>query len=142
MPARFASNLLVVLLGGWLAVARFALPAGPTRWLTLGTGCAVTAGVALAFLFRGRGVFQRSLDVVMILTGAWTIVAAVTFFGPVGRALTLGEGCAFAGLGLLGLIWHEVLMEIAVRRPSLSAQDGHGAAPLARPEPIAARRSS
>lgn len=115
MTARFASNLLVLILGAVLAPAHFIFSAEAVRWITFGTGAAATIVVAAAFLVRGRGPAQRALDVLMALTGAWTAASALVFGASTIGWLALGEGGALAMLGVFGLVVHEVVMERPLR---------------------------
>jgi hypothetical protein len=111
VTARFASNLLVLVLGAVLAPARFIFGPETVRWITFGVGAAVIVVIAAAFLVRGRGPVQRALDVVMVLTAAWTAASALVLSPHTVGWLALGEGGALAVLALIGLVAHEVLME-------------------------------
>lgn len=111
MAARFTSNLVVLVLGAFLAPARFIFGADTMRWIALGVGAAATIVIAAAFLVRGRGPVQRGLDVLMALTGNWTAVSALVFPASLVGWLALGEGGALAVLAVIGLVAHEVLME-------------------------------
>jgi hypothetical protein len=126
VTARFASNLLVLILGAALAPARFIFGPGSVHWITFGAGAAVTMVVAAAFLVRGRGPVQRGLDVVMALIGAWSAVSGLVFGAAVVGWLALGEGGALALLAIVGLVAHEVLMERPLRVVERqAAPDGH-----------------
>ena len=111
MTARFTSNLLVLVIAAVLAPARFIFDPRAVRWITFGAGAAVTVIIAAAFLVRGRGPAQRTLDVVMALIGSWTAVSALVFGAATVGWLALGEGGALAVLAVIGLVAHEVLME-------------------------------
>jgi hypothetical protein len=134
MATRFVSNLLVLIIGAFLAAAHFAFGAQTGRWLTLGAGCAVAVIVAAAFLVRGRGPAQRSLDAVTAVIAGWAIVSSLCFTGSVGGWLTLGEAGAFSTLSVFGLILHEALMEAGIpvpaAHPKSSEQQADGRPPM------------
>lgn len=111
MTARFVSNLLVLVIGAVLAPARFMFDPHAVRWITFGAGAAVTVIIAAAFLVRGRGPMQRTLDVAVALIGIWTAVSALVLGPATVGWLALGEGGALAVLAVIGLVAHEVLME-------------------------------
>lgn len=114
MTARFASNLLILVVGAFLAAVRFVFDAAAVRWIAFGAGAGALIIVAAAFLAYGRGPLQRSVDVVMALIGAWAAVSALTFAAPVIGWLSVGEGGALASLAAVGLIAHEAVMERAL----------------------------
>jgi hypothetical protein len=115
VTSRFVSNLVLLVLAAVLSATRFALPAGPDRWLTLGAGCAVVVVVAGGFLARGRGPLQRALDLPMAVLGAWTVVSALVLSAPARPWVMLGEAAGIAFLAVTGLMAHEARMEAAVR---------------------------
>jgi hypothetical protein len=144
VTARFASNLLVLVIGAFLAPARFIFEAGTVRWIAFGAGAAVTVVIAAAFLVRGRGPVQRALDVVLALVAIWTAVSALTLSPTVVGWLALGEGGALPVLALAGLVAHEVLMERPFRVAERHvAQDGVAFTPTPRRAqvPVASSRN-
>lgn len=114
MRSRFASNLFVLLAGAFLAPVRFAFEAPAVKWLVFGLGAACLIVVALAFLVRGRGSAQRLLDLLIVATGAWTVVSSLTYAPATVGWLALGEGGTLAILAAIGLCLHEARMERAV----------------------------
>jgi hypothetical protein len=116
MASRFASNVLVLISGAALVALTLGLGDGAARWIALGVGCFATVVTLAAFAVRGRGPLQRTIDAFVVLTAGWTIVAACAFGGTTMEWLAVGGGAALAGLGLSGLVGHEVLMERGVRR--------------------------
>lgn len=135
------SNLAVLIVGAFLAPARFMFGLGTVRWLAFGAGGSVIVMVAGAFLARGRGGAQRLLDLGVALTGAWTVVSALTFSAGTVGWLALGEGGAAAVLAAVGLIAHQAIMERAVvsrRSATISVDDdGDGATAPPRSAPVA-----
>jgi hypothetical protein len=135
MTARFVTNLLVLVCGAFLAAASFAFSARALGWVGLGMGCAVVLVVLIGFAIRGRGIAQRCIDALQFATGAFTVVAARVFHGATLHWLTLAEGATLAALAVIGLVIHEVYLQMAVARaPRGVPRDGtlHGAehAPL------------
>lgn len=114
VTARFASNLMLLIVGAFLASARFVFDAGTVRWIAFAAGAGAVVIIAAAFLSYGRGRAQRLIDVVMALTAAWALVSALTYAPTVVGWLSLGEGAALASLALIGLIAHEAAMERAL----------------------------
>lgn len=106
MSARFAVNLVVLLLGAALVVFVFAFSATALDWLGLGVGAvSIVAGLA-SFALRHQGAYQRTADVVICLVGAWAIVAARVMTDS-GRWLEFSAGAGLAGLGAIGLLVRE-----------------------------------
>jgi hypothetical protein len=114
VTARFASNLATLVIGAFLAAARFAFAAQTVRWISLGAGAGVVVIVAAAFLAYGRGPMQRTIDVITAVIAGWTVVSALTFAVPVVVWLSLGEGGAMAALAAVGLVAHETVMQRAL----------------------------
>lgn len=114
MTARFASNLAILIIGAFLAAARFAFDSETARWIAFGAGAGVVVIVAAAFLTYGRGPLQRAIDVVTALVAGWTVVSALTFPAPVIGWMAVGEGGALAALAAAGLIAHEAVMQRAL----------------------------
>lgn len=111
MNSRFISNVSTAILGGMLVATSLAFAPSVVRWLALGIGCTAASVTLVCFAFRGRGAAQRSLDSVIALLAAWTIVAACAFTGGALRWLSFSEGAALCGLAVLGLVLNEALLE-------------------------------
>lgn len=139
MTSRFISNLTVLLAGAFLVAASLGFGAGALAWLALGMGCVVVVTVLWAFARRGRGIAQRALDAVILVAGAWTIVASRTFHGSTLMWLVFAAGALLTTLAFAALIVHEALLELAVRR---AAGPSNGRAPSLgeRPASVGAAR--
>jgi hypothetical protein len=125
MASRFASNLIVLLAGALLACLALTLPLEVVGWVGLGTGALVLAVTLAAFAVHGRGTMQRVLDAALLLLAAWTIVASLTFtLGPALEWLMFSSGVALVLLAVEGLIAHEIVLELSLRREA----EGHGQA--------------
>jgi hypothetical protein len=114
VTARFASNLSILIVGAFLAAARFVFGPATVRWIAFGIGAAAVVVIATAFLSYGRGPVQRSIDVLSAVTAGWATVSALTFALPVIGWLSVGEGGALVVLATAGLIAHEAVMQRAV----------------------------
>lgn len=117
MSARFATNLIAVLGGGWLLASALAFHAPTVTWIAVEVGVIVLGAVVIAFLARGRDMLvrdemTRAIDICLAVTAVWTLVASrvVTAQGPV-KWLTFGEAAVICALGVLGLITHEIVMQ-------------------------------
>lgn len=81
-------------------------------WIVLGLGAAAVIAALSAFAVPDQGGGARTTEVLLVLTGAWTIVASRVFADPhVTRWLCFAGGVAIWTLGALGLVIHERLIE-------------------------------
>jgi hypothetical protein len=124
MTARFASNLLVLLGGAFLACASFAFGANVVGWLALALGALLALTVLGAFATRERGAAQRSLDVCVLVVAVWTIVSSRTFSGSTESWLSFASGATMVLFAFAGLVVHEVLLELALSRRRAGHLDG------------------
>jgi hypothetical protein len=124
MAARFASNLVVLLGGAFLACASFAFSANVVGWLALAFGALIALTVLGAFATRERGAAQRSFDVGVLVIAAWTIVSCRTFSGSTESWLTFASGATMVLFAFAGLVVHEVLLELALKRRRAAQPDG------------------
>jgi hypothetical protein len=108
--------MVVLLSGCFLATATFAFGPQTTGWLGLAAGAVIATAVLAAFATSGRGVAQRALDCVLALLGGWTIVASRSFAGSELKWLMFASGVAAVLLAVEGLIAHEAVMEVSLRR--------------------------
>ncbi|HTZ87433.1 MAG TPA: hypothetical protein VMB05_12270 [Solirubrobacteraceae bacterium] len=116
MASRFASNLTVLLIGASLATACFAFEARAVAWLAFAAGAGVVLTVVVTFAMRERGVTQRVFDGFVLLLAAWTIVFSLTFAPNVVHWLAFASAATLVLLAFAGLVVHEVLVELALRR--------------------------
>jgi len=131
MRSRFLTNLVFVVLGGFLAIASMAFGVPVFTWLMFGAGIAalVLAAPAVTVLARGRP--QRGIDGVISLLGAWTIVASMVFGGLAITWLGFTSGVALIAFALAGLALHELSTErvvhsFEVRTPAAERELGTG----------------
>lgn len=126
VTSRFASNVLTLLTGSFLLTAALGFRNPVTGWLDFAMGCLVTVTVLWGFAFRGRGRAQRVLDAATLLVGVWSIVASRAFPVASVKWLTFAEGALLITISLIGLIVHEVLVEMALSDHEAGAH-GRGA---------------
>jgi hypothetical protein len=107
MPARFASNFVVLLLGAGLLIFLFAFGRPLTYWIALGAGAGAIVMGLYSFASAHQGVYQRLADVAIVAVGTWAIVAARVMNDP-GRWLIFGAGAGLAALGAIGLVVREI----------------------------------
>ena len=122
MSPKYVINILLVVGGGFLAVASRTFAASTAGWLGLGIGIAAvllaTAGFAV------DGLRRRSIGYgVTTLVGAWTIVSSVVFSGTVQGWLVFADALALAAIALAELTVHEVTTERVVHTLVVSRQD-------------------
>jgi hypothetical protein len=116
MTSRFASNVAVMLLGAFLAVVSFAFAPQTVSWLALAVGVVTALTALTAFAMRERGVAQRVFDGCTLLVAAWTIVCARAFDGAAEDWLAFASAAVLVLFAFVGLVVHEVLVELAFAR--------------------------
>ena len=115
MSTRFVTNAIFAAAAGFLVVASQAFSSSTTGWIAFGIAIGVLAVACLAQADASRGVVQRSLDGVVAIVSAWTIVASVVFHGAAVKWLSTGEALALVAFALAGLTYNEVRGEKAMR---------------------------
>jgi hypothetical protein len=113
MNSRYLTNAALTVAGAFLVVASqsFAIPV--FQWLMLGIGVAAVL-LGGAVVLTSRGPAQNSLDGIIAILGAWTIVASLVFAGSAVTWLGFASGAAFVALALIGLTLHELSTERVV----------------------------
>ena len=115
MSTRFVSNLLLGLASGLVIVATQAFAPPVVAWIAFGvTGVGVLVLMAATALAPGRGHVQRTLDGVVAVLAAWTIVESLVFAGMLMVWLTFGAAAAMLAIAVAGLIVHELSTERVV----------------------------
>lgn len=124
MSTRFVSNVLLALAGGFVLVVTQAFAPPVVGWIAFGvTGVGVLVLTAATALVPGRGSLQRSLDAVVAVLAAWTIVETLVFSGTVMVWLTFGAAAGIVAVALVGLVAHELSTERVVH--SIEDVRGH-----------------
>jgi hypothetical protein len=115
MSTRFVTNTIFAVAAGFLVVASQAFSSSTTSWIAFGIAIGILAVACLAQADASRGLVQRSLDGVVAIVSAWTIVASVVFHGATVRWLSTGEALALVALALAGLTYNELREQQALR---------------------------
>jgi hypothetical protein len=113
MNSRYLTNAVLIVAGGFLVVASQVFSVSVFEWVMLGIGALAVLLGAGTFL-ESRGPAQNSLDAIIGVLGAWTIVGSLVFAGGTVTWLGFASGAAFAALALAGLTLHELLTERVV----------------------------
>jgi hypothetical protein len=113
MNSRYLTNIALLLAGAFLLVTSQAFGVTVFEWLMLGVGVLAVL-LSAAIVAPGRGLPQRSLDGIIGILGAWTIVASMVFAGAAVTWLGFASGAAFVALALVGLTLHELITERVV----------------------------
>jgi hypothetical protein len=113
MNSRYLTNATLIVAGAFLVVASQAFAVPTFKWLMLGVG-AVAVLLAGGIFQTSRGPAQNSLDGIIGMLGAWTIVASLVFAGVTTTWLGFASGAAFVALSLAGLTLHELSTERVV----------------------------
>ena len=115
MSTRYLTNVLLAVAAGFVVVATQAFSSGLAGWLAFAvTGVAVLAMMAATGLARDRGIAQRTLDGVVAVLAAWTIVESLVFAGTLMVWLSFGAAAGMLALAVAGLTMHELSTERVV----------------------------
>jgi hypothetical protein len=115
MSMCFITNAIVAVATGFLVVASQAYSPSTAGWIAFGIAIGILALASVAQADAARGRVQRTLDSLIAIVAAWTIVASVVFSGTTLKWLTTGEALALVALGVVGLAYNEVREQNAVR---------------------------
>lgn len=114
--SRFGAHLAALLSGALIVISVLAFRPAVAAWITLGLAALAVLGALTAFAMPDQG-GARVTEVLLVLGGGWAIVASRVFSNPhVLKWLCLGSGAMIGGLGTLGLLAHEALMQGRLRR--------------------------
>ena len=113
MNSRYLTNLALAVIGAVVVVVSLAWTPSTFMWIMLGSGIAGMTLAGTAALPR-RGLAQRTLDGLIAVLGAWTIVASLVFSGSTVTWLGFASGITFVALAVIGLTLHELSTERVV----------------------------
>lgn len=108
MSTSFLTNATIAVAAGFVAVASQSFPPATTSWIAFGIAIGTLAVACLAQADRSRSVIQRSLDGILAIVSAWTIVASVVFEGTTVTWLSLAAAVALVVVAFTGLTCHEM----------------------------------
>lgn len=114
MSTCFITNTIVAVATGFLVVAGQAYAPSTAGWIAFGIGIGILGLASVAQADAARGRVQRTLDGIIAIVAAWTIVASVVFNGTTLKWLTTGEALALVALGVAGLAYNEIREQKAV----------------------------
>jgi len=138
MPPRFISNLLVLIVSGFVVVASQSFGAGTTGWIAFGIALGIIAVTAVADRDRTHATLHNSLDVITGSLAVWSVVASVVFSGSALTWLSLADAVGLAALAVVGLVVHELSTVRVVQRLAAAERSGEAAVQGADKYPAAA----
>jgi membrane-associated phospholipid phosphatase len=113
---RFLSWMAIGIAAAFLVVATAAFSPLVTKWLAfaIGFGALIVSG-SISFSYRPQ-IATLLTGITAAVVSAWTVVASVVFSQGAVENLALASGLALAGLAIIGVTEHELVMERAVAR--------------------------
>lgn len=121
MIRRFASDLSVFTLGAFVAVLSQGVGSGAVQWWLFAVGLATLAAGAYGAYDTARGRNHRAVDVLTGVLGLWAVVASFAWSGGTLLDIALITGIAYAVVGAVGLVIHELHTERVVHALEVSA---------------------
>jgi hypothetical protein len=113
---RFLSWMAIGVAAAFLVVATAAFSLPVIKWLTFATGLG-TLIVSGSISFNARRDVPTALTALAtVLASGWTVVASVVFSEATVQNLALASGLALAGLAMIGITEHELVVERALMR--------------------------
>jgi hypothetical protein len=112
MRMHFFSRLALLLMASFLVVASQVWSGDTLQWLFLAGGALMIAGAAIDATRADKA--QRTLDGIIGLLGAWTVIEALAFESTNLEWWSFASGCALAALTAVGLVLHEMSTERVV----------------------------
>jgi hypothetical protein len=115
--SRFGVFFAALNSGALIVISALSFRSSASAWITLGlASLALLAGLA-GFAMPDQGGGPRLVEGLLVLGGAWTIIAARVFSGPhLIKWLCFADGVMIWALGGLGLLAHQLLSEGRLRR--------------------------
>jgi hypothetical protein len=114
---RFGAFFAALNAGALIVISALSFRPSASAWITLGlASLALLAGLA-GFAMPDQGVGPRLFQVLLVLGGTWTILAARVFSGVhLTKWLCFADGVMIWTLGGLGLLAHQLASEARLRR--------------------------
>lgn len=125
-----------MIVGMTLVAVSLAFRSGVLGWLAFGLSTLTVTTILAAFPVRGRGLAQRIVDVLIACAGGWLIVASRSFSGVPLKWICFGSAGLLALFALIGLVVHEVSMELWVRPVVRESTNGRAQASLREQAPV------
>ncbi|WP_026910779.1 hypothetical protein [Patulibacter minatonensis] len=125
MIRRFASDLSVFTLGSFLAVVSQGVGSGAAQWWLFAVGVLTALAGAYGAYDTARGEAHRGVDALTAVLGVFAVVASFAWSAGTLLDVTLVVGIAYAALGALGLVIHELRTERVVHALEVSSPAAH-----------------
>jgi hypothetical protein len=140
IASRFGAHLAALTSGALIVLAALSLRPTTVAWVTLGLSALTILSALAAFAMPEQGGVPRTVEILLVLGGSWTIVAARTFADPhVVKWLCFGGGVMIWALGTLGLLAHERLVVGRLRRLVEAERQRHEMVQPAKPAQLLGR---
>jgi hypothetical protein len=123
MRMHFFSRLALLLVAGFLVVASQVWTGDTLQTLFVVGGAVMIIGAAIDASHEDTG--QRTLDGLIGLLGAWTIIQAFVFEATDLKWWSFASACALAALSTIGLVLHETRTERVVHELSVAKPREH-----------------
>lgn len=119
---RFLSWMAIAVAAAFLIIATAAFSLPVIKWLAfaIGFGSVIVSG-SIGLSYRGH-VPTVLTSLATALVSAWTVVASLVFSEATVQNLALASGLALAGLAIIGVTEHELVVERALSHSA--ADDG------------------
>jgi hypothetical protein len=122
MSPKYIVNLLLVIAGGFLAVASRGFASSTAGWIAVGIGilAVVLAAAGLAMMRLQPRAIGYGLTAAV---GIWTIVSSLVFTGTALGWLVLADALGLAAIAIVELVVHEFSTERVVHTLVVSDSD-------------------
>jgi hypothetical protein len=117
MRIDFISRLALLLAAGFLVIVSLVWTGGTIQWLFVVGGIVMIALAANGLIRRSAP--QRTLDGLLAVLGAWSIVQALVFSGSALEWISFATALGAAAIGTIGLMIHETKTERVVHELSV-----------------------
>ncbi|HET6550615.1 MAG TPA: hypothetical protein VFG79_19275 [Solirubrobacter sp.] len=117
MRIDFISRLALLLAAGFLVIVSLVWTGGTIQWLFVVGGIVMIALAANGLIRRSAP--QRTLDGLLAVLGAWSIVQALVFSGSALEWISFATALGAAAIGTIGLMIHETTTERVVHELSV-----------------------
>ncbi len=108
MSSRYFTNIMIILMGGFIVVVSQSFSPGVLGWVAFGVGVAMLCVTALAQLDRSRGLLQRMLDALALADVGLLIAFSLASSGTATTWLAFAFAIGVVVIGVVGTAIHEV----------------------------------
>lgn len=115
--SRFGTHFAALNAGALIVIAALSFRPAASAWITLGLASLGVLSGLTGFAMPKQGPAARTFEALLVLGGAWAILAARVFSDPhLTKWLCFANGVMIWTLGGLGLLAHELTIEGRPRR--------------------------